>query len=127
MSDYEKVHFDNWRDLAKAVIDGDELFVKNNVGQYFRLSFDGECFNCKLKQWVENVYIKKQPTLEELIAIKPRLCWVWDSHDNMEREVALIKSVDVDGERKYDCVGFMSWDNAQMLTDDEIKQFLNGE
>lgn len=51
---------------------------------------------------------------------------MWDGEDK-EREIALIKSTGIDGRRRYVCVGYLSWDNAQMLTDEEIKQFLNGE
>ena len=28
MSEYEKVHFDNWQNLAKAVIDGGEFYYE---------------------------------------------------------------------------------------------------
>ena len=55
---------------------------------------------------------KKQPTLEELIAIKPRLC-------RAGRRVgsSIGGFVNDDGE----------WFAAvEMLTDDEIKQFLSG-
>lgn len=128
MSEYEKVYFEKWQDLAKAVIDCSEIYFKVLDYGYYKISFNGNGFNCDVgrvfRTW--GTYIKKQPTLEELIAIKPRLCWVWDGEDK-EREVALIKSTNIDGRRRYVCISFMSWDNAQMLTDDEIKQFLNGE
>lgn len=125
MSEYEKVHFDKWQDLAKAVIDGGEFYYGKD---HEKITIqNGDCNFYLNDDVMQNLYTKKEQTLAELIAIKPRLCWVWDSQDNMEREVALIKSVDVDGKRRYDCIGFMSWDNAQMLTDDEIKQFLSGE
>ena len=68
------------------------------------------------------LYTKKQPTLEELIAIKPRLCWVWDNKSN-NRYIRVVECV-FNG---YYRTGSIEYDNAQMLTDDEIKQFLNGE
>lgn len=123
---YEPIKFNSWQELAKCVIDGGEVWARNNIGQYARIVFDGEGFNCDVRDWVENTFTKKQQTLEELIAIKPRLCWVWDSGGE-EKEVALIRDVGVPGKRRYVCVGFMPWDNAQILTDDEIKQFLDKE
>ena len=124
MSEYEKVYFEKWQDLAKAVIDGREFFVKNNVCQYFRLSFDGESFNCKLEQWVENVYIKKQPTLEELIAIKPRLCWGSGWSDFREKHLVIITGMNGD---YYEGADGTIWSNVKLVSYDEIKQFLNGE
>lgn len=122
---YEPIEFDTEIDVIKHFVNIGDLYVINN-GEYEKLEFKRNKFN-----WdpgLNDFYTKKQPTLEELIAIKPRLCWVWDScNDNAEREVALIKSVGDGKRRRYVCVGFMSWDNAQMLTDEEIKQFLSGE
>ena len=93
---YEQIKFDSWQELAKFVIDGGE------------------------------VYIKKQPTLKELIAIKPRLCWVWDCTDDPK----IIREIDCFYNDLYYSGGLsrgMWWQHAQMLTDDEIKQFLGGE
>lgn len=121
---YEPIKFDSWQELAEYVIDGGEVYYGNNR---IIFNFKKSEFNYSFTDHLmENLFIEKQPTLEELIAIKPRLCWVWDSCDE-EKEVALIRGVGVGGKRLYVCVGFMSWDNAQMLTDDEIKQFLDKE
>ena len=61
---------------------------------------------------------KKQPTLEELIAIKPRLC-------RAGRRVVLIVKVgsSIGGFVNDDGEWFAA---VEMLTDDEIKQFLSG-
>lgn len=81
MSEYEKVHFDKWQDLAKAVIDGGEFYCDG-----VQITCGEEGFNFILDDSVlDSCSIKKQPTLEELIAIKPRLCWVWDSCDKKKR------------------------------------------
>ena len=119
---YEPIKFNSGQELAKYVIDGGEVYIKNNAGNYARLEFDGRCFGYSLNSCLGATYTKKQPTLEELIAIKPRLCWVWD-HDADTREIVLIYSSDgscYDG-------GNIWWRHAQMLTDDEIKQFLDKE
>ena len=115
---YEPIRFDSWQELAKYVIDGGEVYYdkKEKVIIYF----DKELMiNLAL---MDNLYTKKQPTLEELIAIKPRLCWVWD-HDNDIRDLLPIYSFD----GSYYSSKRWRWNNAQMLTDDEIKQFLSGE
>ena len=70
---------------------------------------------------MDSLYIKKQPTLEELIAIKPRLCWVWQVDKSGKYVVAVSSYNDLYSN------GTLFWNNAQMLTDDEIKQFLSGE
>ena len=108
---YEPIKFDSWQELAKFVIDGGDVYYE---GEKIIFDDDYSQFNYQFTEHLMNhLFIKKQPTLEELIAIKPRLCWVWDNgHD---KHVEAINSV---SERHL-------YDNAQMLTDDEIKQFLN--
>ena len=110
---YEPIKFDSWQYLAKYVIDGGEVYVDCQ----WRIKFSGVGFNCDIKIIFsnKNLYIKKQQTLEELIAIKPRLCWVWDN--GIDKSVVAIS--DANEAHLYD--------NAQMLTDDEIKQFLSVE
>lgn len=117
---YEPVKFDRWQELAKYVIDGGEVWARNNIGQYARIVFDGKGFNCDVSDWVQNTYVKKQPTLEELIAIKPRLIWVWDTSES-EGVLKLIK------DRRSLTSLLINWNNFRMLTDDEIKQFLDKE
>ena len=114
---YEPIKFDSWQELAKFVIDGGEVYFKAADCKYNKIRFSGVGFDCDIEKVfsIRGIYTKKQSTLEELIAIKPRLCWVWDNgHD---KHVEAINSV---SERHL-------YDNAQMLTDDEIKQFFNGE
>ena len=118
---YEPIKFDSWQELAKFVIDGGEVYCNGE-----QITCDEEGFNFILNDAVlDGCRIKKQPTLEELIAIKPRLCWVWDGEKDKPKEIALIKGVTESG--SYESVGWLRWGNAQILTDDEIKQFLNGE
>ena len=71
----------------------------------------------------------KQPTLEELIAIKQRLCWVWDyEHQQSMKILAVVDhSGEYPGGFRFQSINGVRWKNAQMLTDDEIKQFLSGE
>ena len=115
---FEPIKFDSWQELAKFVIDGGEVYYDKK--EKVIIDFDRELMiNLRL---MDSLYIKKQPTLEELIAIKPRLCWVWD-HDNDIRDLLPIYSFD----GSYYSSKRWRWNNAQMLTDDEIKQFLNGE
>ena len=115
---YEPIRFDSWQELAKFVIDGGEVYYDKK--EKVIIDFDRELMiNLRL---MDSLYIKKQPTLEELIAIKPRLCWVWDN-DVDKKEVVRINEIRNNCYHNNRCW----WHNAQMLTDDEIKQFLNGE
>lgn len=122
---YEPIKFETWQELAKYVIDGGEVywFGKNNVPNL--VEFDGVRFYADIPLLFKNVdgvlYTKKQPTLEELIAIKPRLCWVWD-YDGQEKTIVEIARIE--GKWHYRSQRSF-WKNAQMLTDDEIKQFLS--
>jgi len=113
MNKYEPIKFDSWRGLAKYVIDGGKVYYHENQ----EIKCERGIFNFELTDNVmNNIYTKKQqPELEELIAIKPRLCWVWDN--GIDKSVVAIS--DANEAHLYD--------NAQMLTDDEIKQFLSGE
>ena len=108
---FKPIKFDSWQELAKYVIDGGEVYYG-----CIKIKFDGMKFNHALNEAIlDRFYVKKQPTLEELIAIKPRLCWVWDNgHDKHVEAINSISEMHL-------------YDNAQMLTDDEIKQFLSGE
>ena len=122
---YEPIKFNSWQELAKCVIDGGEVYIKNNAGNYARLEFDGRCFGYSLNSWLGDTHTKKQPTLEELIAIKPRLCWVWDGPGVNFKKVRVINYCEKEG--RYYSGENVWWQHAQMLTDDEIKQFLDKE
>lgn len=114
---YEQINFDTWQELAKYVIDGGEVYYG-----HIKIKFEDSQFNVHFEdELMSNLYIKKQPTLEELIAIKPRLCWVWDDSDDQRKSVSSIIGFDGKHYRSQRCW----WLNAQMLTDDEIKQFLS--
>lgn len=116
---FEPIKFDTWQELAKYVIDGGEVYFSVDKIDFIKLEFyshgfkflNGSYFD--LSSVFNKTFIKKQPTLEELIAIKPRLCWVWDNGN--DKHVEAIRNVSE----------MHLYDNAQMLTDDEIKQFLS--
>lgn len=115
---YEPIKFETWQELAKFVIDGGEVYFNEET----KISFDVDesLFNFVFTDHLRNnLYIKKQPTLEELIAIKPRLCWCVYAG---RKFIKLITGYD-DGEFISD--NGIRYDNAQMLTDDEIEQFLS--
>jgi len=117
---YEPIKFDSWQELAKYVIDGGEVYYE---GEKIIFDDDYSQFNYQFTEHLmSNTFTKKQPTLEELIAIKPRLCWVCYKNKKFLR---LILNVDEFGFFVDD--NGCAYDNSQMLTDDEIKQFLNGE
>ena len=105
---FEPIKFDSWQELAKFVIGGGEVYYDKK--EKVIIDFDRELMiNLRL---MDSLYIKKQPTLEELIAIKPRLCWVWD-HDNDIRDLLPIYSFD----GSYYRSKRWRWNNAQMLTE----------
>ena len=121
---FKPIKFDSWQELAKYVIDGGEVYYKSADCKNIEICFSGVGFNCDVERifGCRDLYTKKQPTLEELIAIKPRLCWVCYKNKKFLR---LILNVDEFGFFVDD--NGCAYDNSQMLTDDEIKQFLNGE
>lgn len=114
---YEPIKFDSWRELAKYVIDGGEVYFKAFQNKYLKVTFNGTQFDTNVEVLYKDreLFTKKQSILQELIAIKPRLCYVWD--DGNDKHVEAIS----------DTSEIYLYDNAQMLTDDEIKQFLSGE
>ena len=102
------------------MIDGGEVYFAKE-----KIKFDEKEYSFSHyldNDLMDNLFIKKQPTLEELIAIKPRLCWVLD-YDGEEKSIIEI----VEKNKYYYNRRGTLWKHAQMLTDDEIKQFLNGE
>lgn len=112
---YEPIKFDSWQELAKYVIDGGEVYFYKDKIEFdvdvseFNFTFTDHLMN--------NLYTRKQSTIEELIAIKPRLCWVRNSvYDDK-----VLTIVD-----NYELL-VSTWMYYEMLTDDEIKQFLSGE
>lgn len=116
---YEPTKFDSWQELAKYAIDGGKVYFKAPDNKYINVCFSGAGFNCDIERVFANLdtYIKKQLTLEELIAIKPRLCWVRNSF--CDDKVLIM----VDNYKLL----VRKWMYHEMLTDDEIKQFLSGE
>ena len=122
---YEPIKFESWQELAKYVIDGGEVYYDNEIKGFVRINFNGVGFGIGIEKIFDcrNLYIKKQPTLEELIAIKPRLCWVWDY--DLKRFAVIVLCGDYGDGFKFQDINGVRWKNAQMLTDDEIKQFLS--
>ena len=120
---FKPIKFDSWQELAKYVIDGGEVYFKAFQNKYLKVTFNGTQFDTNLEVLYKDreLFAKKQPTLEELIAIKQRLCWV---KSGGRRYLKLIISAD---RGEYCSDNALIYDNAQMLTDDEIKQFLSGE
>ena len=117
---YEPIKFDSWQELAKYVIDGGEVYYE---GEKIIFDDDYSQFNYQFTEHLMNhLFIKKQPTLEELIAIKPRLCWVCYKNKKFLRVI-----VNIDEHGFFIDDNGCTYDNVRLLTDDEIKQFLNGE
>lgn len=119
---YEPIKFETWQELAKFVIDGGEVYFRKEKVEFDCMEY--EFSHYLTENLMDNLYIKKQPTLEELIAIKPRLCWVWDNIKN-SKSIKVVYNFNKNSDHPYllwNNVGFI---NAQMLTDDEIKQFLS--
>ena len=124
---YEPIKFETWQELAKFVIDGGEVYFKSSGdGRKFQIVFSGAGFNCDIERIFEKneLFTKKQPTLEELIAIKPRLCWVWDNIKN-SKSIKVVYNFNENSDHPYLLWNNVGFKNAQMLTDDEIKQFLS--
>jgi len=125
---FEPIKFDSWQELAKYVIDGGEVYFAEFDETKEKIMFhDHRAFNCNINEIsrYEVLYTKKQQTLEELIAIKPRLCWVWDN--DLKRFAVVVLCGDYGEGFKFQDINGVRWKNAQMLTDDEIKQFLSDE
>ena len=117
---YEPIKFDSWQELAKYVIDGGEVYYE---GEKIIFDDDYSQFNYQFTEHLmSNTFTKKQPTLEELIAIKPRLCWVCYKNKKFLRVI-----VNIDEHGFFIDDNGCTYDNVRLLTDDEIKQFLNGE
>ena len=117
---YEPIKFDSWQELAKFVIDGGEVYYE---GEKIIFDDDYSQFNYQFTEHLmSNTFTKKQPTLEELIAIKPRLCWVCYKNKKFLRVI-----VNIDEHGFFIDDNGCTYDNVRLLTDDEIKQFLNGE
>ena len=128
-NEYEKIEFKTWQELAKFVIDSGEVYALDGYaldgrGDFKQITFsaDNFKFNVFLDVFLNNCYTKKQKTIEELIAIKPRLCRVWD-------DIIECKGIDVINRVTNEHYKFRGkscgWKHAEMLTDDEIKEFLN--
>lgn len=117
---YEPIKFDSWQELAKYVIDGGEVYYE---GEKIVFDNDYSQFNYQFTEHLmSNTFTKKQLKLEELIAIKPRLCWVFYKNKKFLKVI-----VNIDEHGFFVDSSGCTYDNAQMLTDDEIKQFLGGE
>ena len=119
---YEPIKFNSWQELAKYVIDGGEVYFQAADHKRINIGFHGAGFNCDLERVFANrdTYTRRQPTLKELIAVKPRLFWVWNGLE-IHKKLRLVEDLE---ELQFVRV---NWQNHRMLTDDEIKQFLDKE
>lgn len=118
---YEKVKFDTVQELAKAVIDGGEFYYEGVLITYVCGEFNFHLYPSILNR----VFVRKEMTMEELVAIKPRLCHVWDGELSKQiKHIEVITAINAKEKDKY--IGtFSTWRYAEALTDSEIKQFLS--
>ena len=140
MKKYEEIKILNAVELFKAVLTGDiYINIPSPVtGQPLkcRLYFDENAlhYDCGAYQgrvltpMIDNIssivfYQESKPTLSDYLAIKPRLCKVWDNgEDKAVNRIRLITKC-LDGKYKHSDLEIW-YENAEMLTDEEIIQYL---
>lgn len=120
---YEPAKFETWQELAKFVIDGGEVYYGT-----IKVTFDGCSFNIKINDAMISYFsVKKQPTLEELIAIKPRLCWAFDWNGTKKLRIIdrVVRDVNSSSHTKqYQEIGGGLYPDAMIASLCSIKQFL---
>lgn len=94
----------DWKEFAIRLLDGEVFFAKKSSD--------------------ESLYVEVEQTLPDLLKIKKRLCLVWNynRHDAAIRVVISFDPNQIYSYRVSDAAGYKY---AEMLTDDEIKQYLN--
>lgn len=74
---------------------------------------------------LERLMVEQELTLPVLIKTKQRLCRVFDGKSATVQYIRVIKTVDAKG--RYIDLNNYTWKYAELLPDEEIKQFLSGE
>lgn len=126
------------KSVMNMIIRGNKIFYgRANFGSsqdhYELLCFDGERvfyndgdnrIGVNINKILTSLYCEEEYSLADLISIKPRICRVWTSIG--DKRITLVLYYENGSHYPY-ITKFGSYTNAELLTDDEIKQFLNDE
>ena len=116
------------KEAAQRLIDG-EKFIWRSTELFFDEKMQSYPFVAVCKGSTENIYIAFDHFAEWQTEIDWRenigkgvLCWVWDEIEHKTCGLVIDYKKHVDYPYR---TGPCGWKHAEMLTDDEIKEFLN--
>lgn len=127
--DFRLYLFESWQDLAMHIIKyghTNTIYYKE-YGEYIPIKFYGKSFSCNIIEHSSfNIYIKI-PNIEEVVANKPVLCWVWDDEEEA-KQLGIIVSVN-ENLMPYIFVDDRNttWKNAKILSKQEMFETLHIE
>lgn len=144
MKKYIEIKFSNVADLFTAVLAGDvyinmpypingeavkcRLYINENALHYNAGSFSGRLLTPIFENLSSTIFYQEyQPTLADYLAIKPRLCFVWDDDYPGTKLVRVVTRYDADREPwryKYLADGSLYFQHAVMLTDEQIIKYM---
>lgn len=135
MKKYKPANLKSVKEFIQRMLDG-EMFYSPKTGDAFY--FSDPCFNLMDKYnnvrpftpenvWpVDKFQIEAPYTIQDAIAEKPRLCWVWDGEESNPRKI-LVTVTKYTADSPYPfrtAYGGFGFVYAELATLEEIKQYL---
>ncbi len=135
MKKYKPANLQSVKEFIQRMLDGERFYNQENGDTFY---FDVDWFYILTKTNeaipfapasiinINSLQVEITPTIQDAIAEKPRLCWVWDScKENPKNNLITVTKHIADSPYPFrpvsDGFGFV---HAELATLEEIKQYL---
>lgn len=134
MKKYKPANLQSVKEFIQRMLDGEVFYGEcSEIKYYFtdgmfcEVNSDGQA-----RQFVPASIAGREPllteapyTIQDAIAEKPRLCWVWDGEEsNPRKTLVTVSKYIADSPYPYRPVGDRGYLRAELATLEEIKQYL---
>lgn len=134
MKKYKPANLQSVKEFIQRMLDGEVFYGECNENKYY---FTGGRF-CKVdsdgqeRQFVpaniggrEPLLTEGTPTIQDAIAEKPRLCWVWGNEKaNLKNSLTIIDKYNAHVPHPFISLEDGGYKHAELATLEEIKQYL---
>lgn len=134
MKKYKPANLQSVKEFIQRMLDGEEFYCEHNDYTYYFNGFDFVAFSgyCRADKFtpanvadIHTFQTLVPYTIQDAIAEKPRLCWVWNGGKaNQKNNLAMITEY-IAGSKPYPFIGVCGgYKHAELATLEEIKQYL---
>ncbi len=131
MKKYKPANLQSVKEFIQRMLDGEEFYCEHNDYTYYFNGFDFVAFSgyCRADKFtpanvadIHTFQTLVPYTIQDAIAEKPRLCWVWDNDRNI-RQLFIVHSYLNDNGYPFR-TEYSFFKHAELATLEEIKQYL---